>query len=369
MTEQDFDIWLHGFAPDKTREAPQHALCRVFGIPQPAAEALLASLPRVVKRDATLAQAERIVQALESIGGNAEAVPTKIAVAPVVLVGQPASAPSATLVRHARPSAQREVITVGSTRGSADTVRLGTQELAAYFAAEPRVAAAAAMTYAAGAPHDTLVEPAPRWALDEQEQVASAPERHAPPLWADLELSAPDEPAKPVALAATAVMVEAAAAAPPSPELSPATAPTVAASSASTSGLIITRNAHEWIESVAHLPPLSLEPPAAKLLSSAPPKAPAGAWQNPMELPAFDAPPPHGLTMRTAAERARARSIRPASAAVQRHRGSDRPMLSDGLTQLARGELRAVAGSHPSLAFLAILLGVTLAFMVAYAAL
>ena len=34
--------------------------------------------------------------------------------------------------------------------------------------------------------------------------------------------------------------------------------------------LEITRNAHEWIESVTQLPPLSLEPPAAKLLSSAP---------------------------------------------------------------------------------------------------
>ena len=71
VAEHDFDIWLHGFAAE-TREAPHHALSRVFGISRPAAEALLATLPRVVRRDASAAQAERIVQALEAIGGRAD---------------------------------------------------------------------------------------------------------------------------------------------------------------------------------------------------------------------------------------------------------------------------------------------------------
>jgi hypothetical protein len=355
VTERDFDIWLHGFAPE-TREEPPRALCRVFGIPHPAAEALLASLPRIVKRDATLAQAERIVQALEAIGGHAEAVPTKIVVAPVVLVGQPLigqaiTAPQATIVRHAAPNVQRAPITASSTTGSAETVRLGTQELAAYFA--PLVQHAPGPhppDVYSGAPHDTLVEPTPSWA---------EPEAQPAPRWADIELSAPDDLPVPV----TAAIV-----APPRPvlELSPAAAPTMAAATAPE--LEITRNAHDWLESVAHLPALSLEPPAAKLLSSSPPQLNNAAWQNPMELPAFDAPPPHGLTMRTAAERTRARSIRPAAAPGGRVR-SIRPSLGDGLAQLARGEVHAMARAQPSLAFVVVLIGTTLAFMVAYAAL
>lgn len=360
MTDRDFDIWLHGFAPE-TREEPQRALCRVFGIPHPAAEALLASLPRIVKRDATLAQAERIVQALEAIGGHAEAVPTKIVVAPVVLVGQPLvgqaiTAPQATIVRHAVPNLQRAPITASSTTGSAETVRLGTQELAAYFAPlEQHVPAPLPHDAYSGAPHDTLVEPTPSWA---------EPQAQPAPRWADLELSAPDDLPVPVAAAVVA---------PPQPvlEIAPAMAPTIAAATAVATAapeLEITRNAHDWIESVAHVQPLSLEPPAAKLLSSSPPQRHNAAWQNPMELPAFDAPPPHGLTMRTAAERARPRSIRPAAAPGGRVR-SIRPSLGDGLAQLARGEVRAMARAQPSLAFVVVLVGTTLAFMVAYAAL
>jgi hypothetical protein len=351
VTERDFDIWLHGFAP-QTREEPQRALCRVFGIPHPAAEALLASLPRIVKRDASLAQAERIVQALEAIGGQAEAVPTKIVVAPVLLVGKPVAAPQATIVRHAAPNVQRAPITASSTTGSAETVRLGTQELAAYFAPlEQRVATSHRPDVYSGDPHDTLVEPTPSWA----EPPAQPTQR-----WADIELSAPDDLPVPVAAAVVAPQQ-------PVSELSPATAPTIAAATAAPE-LEITRNAHDWLESVAHLPALSLEPPAAKLLSSSPPQLHNTAWQNPLELPAFDAPPPHGLTMRTASERTRPRSIRPAATSGGRVR-SIRPSLGDGLAQLARGEVRAMARAQPSLAFVVVLVGTTLAFMVAYAAL
>ncbi len=73
MTAERFDIWLHAIAPT-AHEPAAAALGRVFGISVAAAEELIASLPRVVKRDASAEQTQRILAVLYAVGARAEAV-------------------------------------------------------------------------------------------------------------------------------------------------------------------------------------------------------------------------------------------------------------------------------------------------------
>lgn len=310
MTERAFDIWLHGF-PRDTREAPPVAISRVFGIPVQAAEALIATLPRVVKRDASENQAERLVYALEAIGGVAEAIPTRVVPAPVLVVGtHPVQPRSETLVRHApHNAAGREHPLLGS-RGGGATIKLGTQELAAYHTASP---------------DDTLVdrEP-PRW-LEPEGPRATASEAPAPEprgRWDDLELTPPHELDPSISLALSA---------------------------------------HPPLASAQDIAEMTLTPHLGG--ASGPP-----AWKSPMALPPRDAPP-RSLGMRAASERsrfARSRSQHPPSmraAAAQTETG-----VSEALIELSRGDLKAASRASPTLIFLLVLLGVTLAFLLAYAA-
>lgn len=358
----DFDIWLHGFAPE-TREAPARALHRVFGIPEQAALALLATLPRVVKRDASASQAERLVQALESIGGRAEAVPTRVVPAPVMIVGHAPSAPADTLVQHAPHAPHAWAAAAHAAPGapsSAQTLQLGTQELAAYAPVTPalgrtdtnaglELAASRAHPAHPALPHDTVVDDAPRW----RDLELDAPAALAA-------LAATDEPAAPHAMALQLAPSHAAQEPLDLDEISRAADP---------QPLELTRDAYAWLESGGAFPPLSLDP---DITAAATPRAGdvAEGWHDPMALPELDAPPVHGLAMRDASQRARGprlRSAPPPSAQEARHgRGSD-PI--EALRMLARGELRAAARAQPSLVFTLVVLGTALLFMVAYTAL
>ena len=312
MTERAFDIWLHGF-PRDTREAPPVAISRVFGIPVQAAEALIATLPRVVKRDASENQAERLVHALEAIGGLAEAIPTRVVPAPVLVVGtHPVEPRAETLVRHApRIAAPREHPILGSPAGSGATIKLGTQELA---------------TYQAMSPNDTLVdrEP-PSWLELEgpRATVSEAPAPEARGRWDDLELAPPNELEPSISLALSAR--------PP-------------------------------LASAQDIAEMTLTPHLGG--ASGPP-----AWQSPMALPPRDAPL-RSLGMRPVAERsrfARSRSQHPPSMRVAAAKADTG--VTEALIGLSRGDLKAASRASPTLIFLLVLLGVTLAFLLAYAAL
>lgn len=394
MTEPDFDIWLHGFAAH-TREAPQLALCRVFGIPQPAAEALLATLPRVVKRDASPAQAERIVQALEAIGGQAEAVPTRVVPAPVLVVGtQPVEAKAATIVRHAPRSGElpelKEHELLPSTVTSA-TLQLGTQELEAFFAVP---AAAEAKPFAepvrTGDPHDTLVEPPPPWADPEL-----PPQTAATPQWLDLSLAPPmrvsvrapgyPESARPPSTTAAmgaprmldALDLGSADERIQTPSGTPTAmsepAPDVLSEKPKAASLKITRNVHEWMKSTEDLPAISLAPPSSRPppnIGPQPPSQSPTSWQNPMALPASHAPPAN-LGMRPASERgrtARLRSQHPPSMRPSSSLKPTGPSLGDAFLMVLRGEGRVAVRSYPTLGFAIILAATTMLFLVAYAA-
>jgi hypothetical protein len=374
VTQRDFDIWLHGF-PRETREAPPLAISRVFGIPVQAAEALVATLPRVVKRDASPDQAERLVYALESIGGVAEAIPTRVVPAPVLVVGtQPAHLKPETLVRHApRSGALREHPVLDSAASGSETLKVGTHELAAYHAGA--VVAAYGLATAApesspllGSPDATLVDSQPpRWddaelARADQGAVLAQPEPRG--RWDDLELAPPDQLAPPISL------------------LPPPAARSKDMLGGTISNVEITRDAHSWLEKVGQGPipltPLSSRPPPASdqswitltphpvgIAGSEPP----GAWKNPMALPPRDTPL-RSLGMRTPAERMRTfnkgRSIHPPS--IRPSLSEPEPSFTDALMALSRGDFRGATNASPTLSFAVILVGVTLAFMVAYAA-
>jgi len=423
VTERDFDIWLHGFAAE-TREAPPLALSRVFGIPQPAAEALLATLPRVIRRDASAEQAERIVQALESIGGQAEAVPTRVVPAPVLLVGTHTPAKQETIVRHGPRSAERrspeqreQSVLGGVRRGS--TLRLGTQELEAFFKppAPPAAVQAGPAPWLADL-HDTLIQPPPPWAEPEVgQQVAEQAPPHASqqsqpapvtlqsqpapvtvqsqpapvsaPQWSDLSLAPPlrvsvQAPGYPESLrphASTVAMgaprlLDATDLIPghPSVQLDEEPDETIdpLAEKPKAASLKIMRNVHEWLESTQDLPGISLAPPSSRPppnIGPQPPSKSPTAWQNPMALPGSKAPPAN-IGMRPATERgrsARARSQRPPSMRP-RAQAPTGPSLGEALAMALRGEGRQAARAYPSLAFAIVLVMATLAFTVAYAA-
>jgi hypothetical protein len=307
VTQRDFDIWLHGFAR-ATREAPPHAISRVFGIPIHAAEALVATLPRVVKRDASADQAERLVHALESIGGVAEAIPTRVVPAPVLVVGtQPAHLKPETIVRHApRSGAQREQPVLASAASSGETLKIGTHELAAYHPA------------LVGGPDATLVDPEPpRWSDAELARVhptAALAAGEPRGRWDDIELAPPDELATPISLSPIA------------------------------------------------LTPVALSP-------ASPGSEPARVWKDPMALPPRDQPL-RSAGMRTPAERmrmlGRARSQRPPS--IRPSIVAPDANFGDALMALTRGDFRGATKASPTLSFAVIVTGVTLAFLAAYAA-
>jgi hypothetical protein len=348
MTQRVFDIWLHGF-PRNTREAPSIAISRVFGIPVQAAEALVTTLPRVVKRDASELQAERLVHALEAIGGVAEAVPTRVVPAPVLIVGtQPLQPRPETLVRHAQRSAPRELPVLSSASRSGETIRLGTQEVAAFHLAQ-------------SSPDATLVDPVPpRWLELEATRatVSEAPPPEPRGRWDDLELAPPGPSEPPISLAP-----------PPGSPLQ----------STNTAGsLEITRDAHSWLQKVGQGPieltPLSSHPPPASdssWLTLTPHPAGIGepvGWRNPMALPPRDAPL-RSVGMRPAVDRsrfARSRSQHPPS--MRPAAPHPESSLGAALAAIGRGELRAASNAFPALAFAIVLAGITLAFAVAYAA-
>lgn len=366
--QRAFDIWLHGF-PRDAPEAPPLAISRVFGIPVQAAEALVATLPRVVKRDASEKQAERLVYALQAIGGVAEAVPTRVVPAPVLVVGtQPVQPRAETLVRHAPRSAAREHPVLGSAAGSGETIRLGTQEIAAFHLsavlanevldAQPRTDEPPMLR---ASPDATLVDPQPpRWHELESTRatVSEAPPPEPRGRWDDIELAPPRQSDPPISLAP-----------PPGLQLE---------STDTSASIEITRDAHSWLQKVGQAPieltPLSSRPPAASdssWLTLTPHPAgisePAG-WRNPMALPPRDAPL-RSIGMRSAMERARvarARSQHPPS--LQPSAAKSELRLAEALAAIGRGELRAASSASPTLAFAIVVLGVTLAFAVAYAA-
>lgn len=379
MTQRDFDIWLHGF-PRETREAPPLAISRVFGIPVQAAEALVATLPRVVKRDASHDQAERLVHALESIGGVAEAIPTRVVPAPVLVVGtQPLHVRAETLVRHApRSGAQREQPALASAASSGETLKLGTHELAAYHAAVAVVAASEAARQAPsdaplmGSPDATLVDAQPpHWddielARVNQTAVLVQPDLQPEPRgrWDDLELSPPDQLAPPISL------------------LPPPAAKPNDLLGGTLSNVELTRNPHSWLEKNAQGPipltPLSSRPPPASDQSwitltphpmGKPGSEPPDAWRNPMALPPRDIPL-RSVGMRTPAERMRVfnkgRSIHPPS--IRPSSSEAEPSFADAIAALGRGDFRSATNASPTLSFAIILIGITLAFLVAYAA-
>lgn len=366
MTQRAFDIWLHGF-PRTAREAPPLAISRVFGIPVEAAEALVASLPRVVKRDASETQAERLVHALEAIGGLAEAVPTRVVPAPVLVVGtQPIQRPE-TLVRHAPRGTAREHPVLGRASASGETIRLGTQEVAAFHASAALAHEAresppppAEPPVLQSSPDATLVDPVPpRFEIEcTRATISEAPPPEPRGRWDDLELAPPGPSEPPISLAP-----------PPGSPLE---------STNSGESIEITRDAHSWLKKVGQgaieLTPLSSRPPPASdssWLTLTP--HPAGVseppgWRNPMALP-----PPHAplrsVGMRSAVERARFPRTR------SQHPPSMRPSaakpesgLGEALAAIGRGDLRAASNASPTLAFAIVVLAVTLAFAVAYAA-
>jgi len=365
--QRAFDVWLHGF-PRDTREAPPLAISRVFGIPVQAAEALVATLPRVVKRDATETQAERLVHALEAIGGVAEAVPTRVVAAPVLVVGTlPVQPRAETLVRHAPRSAAREHPVLGSSAGSGETIRLGTQEVAAFHLSavlaneviEAQPLADEPMRQAS--PDATLVDPVPpRWLELESTRatVSEAPPPEPRGRWDDIELATPGQSEPPISLAP-----------PPGPQLE---------STNTGASIEITRDAHSWLQKVGQGPieltPLSSRPPPASdsswlTLTPRPGgiSEPAG-WRNPMALPPRDAPL-RSVGMRSAVERsrfARSRSQHPPS--MQPSAAKSESGLGEALAALGRGDLKAASSASPTLAFAIVVLGVTLTFAVAYAA-
>ncbi len=83
------DIWVLGFRDSDER--PEKALGRVFGIDSVRARRLIASMPAVVKREVTPAQAEPIIAALKKIGARVALVPAGASRFP----GKPSSAPPA----------------------------------------------------------------------------------------------------------------------------------------------------------------------------------------------------------------------------------------------------------------------------------
>jgi hypothetical protein len=373
VTQRAFDVWLHGF-PRNTREAPSIAISRVFAIPVQAAEALVATLPRVVKRDASESQAERLVHALEAIGGVAEAVPTRVVPAPVLVVGtQPVQPRAETLVRHASRSAQREHAVLGHASGSGETIKLGTQEVAAFHlsallanqvleAAPPQAAEPLLQPMAQSSPDATLVDPVPpRWPELEgtRATVAEAPPPEPRGRWDDLELAPPGPSEAPISLAP-----------PPGSPLE----------STNTAGsLEITRDAHSWLQKVGQGPieltPLSSHPPPASdssWLTLTP--HPAGiseppGWKNPMALPPRDAPL-RSVGMRAAVERSRfARSRSQPPPSMRPVATQQQSSVGAALAAIGRGDLRAASNASPAFAFAIVLAGITLAFAVAYAAL
>ncbi len=69
--DDGFDVWLSGFAPQSQANASE-SLQRVFGVDASFARALLASLPRSVKRNLSRGEGERYVAMLREIGAVAE---------------------------------------------------------------------------------------------------------------------------------------------------------------------------------------------------------------------------------------------------------------------------------------------------------
>jgi hypothetical protein len=132
MDQQRFDIWLRAFESNSAESGPA-ALSRLFGIPPEVAAGLLRALPRVVRREAPVLQAQRIVAALESIGGHAEMVACALRPVPVVIVGK---------------ATEDAPVHEESALPANGTLRLGTQELAAF-----------GMSAWGAAMADTLVEP------------------------------------------------------------------------------------------------------------------------------------------------------------------------------------------------------------------
>ncbi|MBO6934362.1 MAG: hypothetical protein JJ863_05290 [Deltaproteobacteria bacterium] len=96
------DIWVLGFRDSDER--PEKALGRVFGIDSVRARRLIASMPAVVKREVTAAQAEPIIAALRKIGARVALVPAGASRFP----GKPASdppKPAATATPEPEPEA------------------------------------------------------------------------------------------------------------------------------------------------------------------------------------------------------------------------------------------------------------------------
>jgi hypothetical protein len=144
MATQRFDIWLHAFATNSEEPGPV-AMSRLFGIPPQVAEGLLNALPRVVRRDAEVLQAQRIVAALESIGGRADMVACPLRPAPVLIIGQSSGEPA----REGQDAASFAPL------GSSETLMLGTQELAAFGFSAQQQASTPSIS-------DTVLEPRAR---------------------------------------------------------------------------------------------------------------------------------------------------------------------------------------------------------------
>jgi hypothetical protein len=73
VTSAGFDIWVHAITPATHAQAAE-ALSRALGISFAAAETSIASLPCLVKSNASPEQTQSVLAALYAVGGRAEAV-------------------------------------------------------------------------------------------------------------------------------------------------------------------------------------------------------------------------------------------------------------------------------------------------------
>lgn len=401
MSEARFDVWLHGMS-DTPGEPAAEALRRVFQLSAEVADGLVASLPRVVKRDASTEQAARIVAALQALGGRASAVQRPLAPVPVLRVGEEAAH-----TETAEPSAPRSA--------TAETVKLGTLDLPQLASWFPQSAPLPASTVQEALPPAqsvqhvavALAEAAPtsgwqdpvsastgvpvqgfavtRFAITEE---PSASFVRAPSVAPPVEM--PHESMRPPALQAQIPMpasipapasaappaIVALSAAPPAIQsLSAAPIALVSLSSPAIESFEVTRNLIEWqaatpIQAPRHVPSeLALDLDEPRPSRAAPPHANLGTS---MALPLSNPPPSPIAGLRPPSQRTSGfdRPQRKASAQPASQGGwLDAAVAVFGGGQRSEESSMQALRKHPAIGFLTVLLGTTCVFLLIFAVL
>ena len=343
MSEARFDIWLHAMA-DAHGEPAAEALRRVFQLSAEVANGLVASLPRVVKRDASAEQAARIVAALQALGGSASAVQRPLAPMPVLRVGEQA----------AHTEAPGPSVTRGAT---AETVKLGTLDL-------PQLGSWAPPSGAT--PTNGLQDP-PASGVALQEAAVTRFAITEDPSASFVRV--PSSPPVSVSIAPSA--------APPAPQ-TPSAAPIalVSLSAPPIDGSFeVTRNIIEWqaatpSQAPHHMPSepaLDLDIDEARPSRAAPPHANLGTS---MALPLSMAPPSALPGLRPPSQRVSGFEHAPRKASappVSQGGWLDSAVAAFGAGQQS-SSLQALR-KHPAIGFLTVLLGTTCVFLLFFAVL